>query len=267
MQHINQQITVLDTQKLALEQQQQQQNILNAKKIPPLMPPGADDIMNMNPNNVTLSLNGNSMPNQPGNNFGPNDRNKNNKPPPLMSQNISMPSLMAGPPPMRKPFDNDNNFVGPNSDVRPSMPQQLFNSMGDGMRQQGPNAPLNNFQNPPPNFNINLPDLSRPPPGFCAPPIQQNILPLLPELVTQTPPLEDPKPKAPYYDLPAGLMVPLIRLEDCSYKQLDPDDIRLPAPAPPSERLLAAIDAFYAPPSHDRPRDGYAKLLQIQFGD
>lgn len=35
-------------------------------------------------------------------------------------------------------------------------------------------------------------------------------------------------PSAAYYDLPAGLMVPLIRLEDYPYKPLDPVDIRLP---------------------------------------
>lgn len=67
---------------------------------------------------------------------------------------------------------------------------------------------------------------------------------------------EETKPTVPYYELPAGLMVPLIRLEDCSYKPLDPEDIRLPAPIPPSERLLQAIEAFYSLPSHDRPRDG-----------
>ena len=30
---------------------------------------------------------------------------------------------------------------------------------------------------------------------------------------------------------------------------------RLPPPTPPTERLLQALEAFYAPPSHDRPRD------------
>lgn len=45
------------------------------------------------------------------------------------------------------------------------------------------------------------------------------------------------------------------QLEDCNYKSLDPDTIRLPPPAPPSERLLAAVKAFYAPPGHDHPRD------------
>lgn len=47
----------------------------------------------------------------------------------------------------------------------------------------------------------------------------------------------------------------LLQLEDHEYKPLDPKDIRLPPPMPPSERLLAAVEAFYSPPSHDRPRN------------
>ncbi|KAH8298621.1 hypothetical protein KR018_002821 [Drosophila ironensis] len=74
-------------------------------------------------------------------------------------------------------------------------------------------------------------------------------------------------PTAPYYDLPAGLMVPLIRLEDYNYKALDPADIRLPAPAPQSERLTNALNAFYAAPSHDHPRDneGWEKLGLYEY--
>uniref|UniRef100_A0AAQ5XBX7 Calcium homeostasis endoplasmic reticulum protein n=1 Tax=Amphiprion ocellaris TaxID=80972 RepID=A0AAQ5XBX7_AMPOC len=68
---------------------------------------------------------------------------------------------------------------------------------------------------------------------------------------------DDPSlvPNVPYFDLPAGLMAPLVKLEDCDYKPLDPKDIRLPPPMPPSDRLLAAVEAFYSPPSHDRPRN------------
>lgn len=51
----------------------------------------------------------------------------------------------------------------------------------------------------------------------------------------------------------------MFQLEDSGYKALNPDDIRLPPPAPPSERLLAAVKAFYTPPGHDRPRDRYVK--------
>lgn len=69
--------------------------------------------------------------------------------------------------------------------------------------------------------------------------------------------MEDLIPSMPYYDLPAGLIVPLIKLEDDKYNPLDPDAIRLPPPAPPSDRLVAAVEAFYAPPNHDSPRDRY----------
>ncbi|XP_075997724.1 calcium homeostasis endoplasmic reticulum protein [Genypterus blacodes] len=73
----------------------------------------------------------------------------------------------------------------------------------------------------------------------------------------QHPVHDDPSlvPNVPYFDLPAGLMAPLVKLEDCDYKPLDPKDIRLPPPMPPSDRLLAAVEAFYSPPSHDRPRN------------
>uniref|UniRef100_A0AAQ4RYX7 Calcium homeostasis endoplasmic reticulum protein n=1 Tax=Gasterosteus aculeatus aculeatus TaxID=481459 RepID=A0AAQ4RYX7_GASAC len=73
----------------------------------------------------------------------------------------------------------------------------------------------------------------------------------------QQPVQDDPSlvPNVPYFDLPAGLMAPLVKLEDCDYKPLDPKDIRLPPPMPPSDRLLAAVEAFYSPPSHDRPRN------------
>ena len=46
------------------------------------------------------------------------------------------------------------------------------------------------------------------------------------------------------------------------YKPIDPAALRLPAPQPPSERLLAAVEAFYSPPSHERPRN---RLELISF--
>lgn len=59
-----------------------------------------------------------------------------------------------------------------------------------------------------------------------------------------------------------------LQLEDHEYKPLDPKDIRLPPPMPPSERLLAAVEAFYSPPSHDRPRNRYgARGDQAGAGD
>ncbi|KZS12402.1 calcium homeostasis endoplasmic reticulum protein [Daphnia magna] len=80
-------------------------------------------------------------------------------------------------------------------------------------------------------------------------------------------PSEGIEPKAPYFDLPAGLLVPLVKMEDSEYKSIDPKDIRLPAPLPPSERLIAAIDFFYSPLSHDRPRnaDGWEQMALFEF--
>lgn len=80
-------------------------------------------------------------------------------------------------------------------------------------------------------------------------------------------PDENLKPKAPYFDLPAGLMAPLVKLEDMEYKELDPSLIRLPPCIPPSERLMAAVDAFYKGPSHDHPRnpDGWETNGLFEF--
>ena len=62
-------------------------------------------------------------------------------------------------------------------------------------------------------------------------------------------------------------MVPLVKLEDFEYRPLDPEQIRLPPPAPLSERLLNAVEAFYSPPSHERPRneDGWEQLSLYDF--
>ena len=121
------------------------------------------------------------------------------------------------------------------------------------------------YNQPPPNWNAPpqshpaqalLPDFSKPPPGFGGPmgPPPQNQPP---PLMAQEIKLEDLMPTMPYFDLPAGLMVPLVKLEDANYKPIDPDSIRLPPPAPPNDRLIAAVEQFYALPNHDSPRDRY----------
>ncbi|KAB0790130.1 hypothetical protein PPYR_11957 [Photinus pyralis] len=135
------------------------------------------------------------------------------------------------------------NFLPP---MNPSVPPPL-------MSQNNLDVPQ--FSQPPPGFFPPpglFPDFSKPPPGFAPPP---------------EPVHEDLLPSVPYYDLPAGLMVPLIKLEDTSFKPLDPKDIRLPPPQPPTERLLAAVDAFYSPPTHERPRDseGWEKLGLYEY--
>lgn len=68
-------------------------------------------------------------------------------------------------------------------------------------------------------------------------------------------------PTVEYYDLPAGLMAPLVSIEDREYRSLNPKDIRLPPPVPPNERLIMAMEAFYSTPTHDNPRDPYVVLI------
>ena len=111
---------------------------------------------------------------------------------------------------------------------------------------EGPMYPPPFQDEAPPGFlpHHALPDLSRPPPGFSGPP------PML-----MAPIVYDEKqliPTLPYFDLPAGLMVPLIPLEEVGYKPIDPKKIRLPPPTPPTAALIAALEQFYAPPSHER---------------
>ncbi|VDM67694.1 unnamed protein product, partial [Strongylus vulgaris] len=86
---------------------------------------------------------------------------------------------------------------------------------------------------------------------------------------------EDLIPSAKYYELPAGIMIPLIEIEQFSvgillcifnspylvylvsnpqysawdyfqYNAIVPDKLRMPPPVPPSQRLLGALDEFYS---------------------
>ncbi|KAK4325591.1 hypothetical protein Pmani_003834 [Petrolisthes manimaculis] len=103
------------------------------------------------------------------------------------------------------------------------------------------------FNQPPPGFPPGLPlvDFSKPPPGFPVEEQKENLVPTV-----------------PYYELPAGLMAPLVKMEDHKYSPLDPNQLRLPPPTPPSDRLLRAVENFYAPPSHEKPRnsEGWEQL-------
>lgn len=158
-----------------------------------------------------------------------------------------------GPPPhLGGPHSNDPGF---------NQPPPSWNMQGPAGPPSGPAAVLPGGPpgGPPglPNVvgsgsdyqHVPLPDFSKPPPGFGPPQPQP------PPLMEQQIQLEELIPNMPYWDLPAGLMVPMIKLEDSSYKPIDPDKIRLPPPAPPNDRLLAAVEAFYAPTHHDSPRD------------
>lgn len=124
-------------------------------------------------------------------------------------------------------------------------------------QQQDINNQFQNFHLPPPGVFKVLPDFSRPPPGFNS--SAENSPP-------QAEPIEEPEPQ-PFFTLPAGLMVPKVGLEKSSYKPLDSNDIKLPAPKPPTEKLLSAVEAFYSAPSHERPRDteGWEKLGLYEY--
>lgn len=137
----------------------------------------------------------------------------------------------------------------------PQQQQQLHH------QQQDMNNQFQNFNLPPPNFSI--PDLSRPPPGLRPPGFQSSSAESSPP---QAEPIEEPEPQ-PYFTLPAGLMVPLIGIEQCKYHSVDPDEIQLPPATTPTEKCLKAVEAFYSAPSHERPRDteGWEKLGLYEY--
>ena len=82
-------------------------------------------------------------------------------------------------------------------------------------------------------------DMSRPPPGFTQA-TPQNL-----SASDSNKPSEMPNINMPYYSLPAGLMVDLIKPEDTEYTPLDTALIKLPTLQTPSEKLLKAVDDFY----------------------
>ncbi|CAB3411059.1 unnamed protein product [Caenorhabditis bovis] len=53
------------------------------------------------------------------------------------------------------------------------------------------------------------------------------------------------KPNKSYLALPAGIMVPLVNITDFTYEPIDPEKLEMPPMIPPSQRLLAAREAFY----------------------
>uniref|UniRef100_A0AAR2LD03 Calcium homeostasis endoplasmic reticulum protein n=1 Tax=Pygocentrus nattereri TaxID=42514 RepID=A0AAR2LD03_PYGNA len=171
-----------------------------------------------------------------------------NQPPPPHNFNRFPPRFMQDDFPPRHHFE------------RPPYPPHRFDyPQGDFPGEMGP--PPHHHPNqriPPPGIAEHPPWGSNQHPDFGPQPHGFNGQ--SPHMRRQTTPhvtQDDPSlvPNVPYFDLPAGLMAPLVKLEDHDYKPLDPKDIRLPPPMPPSDRLLAAVEAFYSPPSHDRPRN------------
>ncbi|XP_031431002.1 calcium homeostasis endoplasmic reticulum protein isoform X2 [Clupea harengus] len=174
-----------------------------------------------------------------------------NQPPPPHNFGRFPPRFMQDDFPPRHHFD------------RPPYPPHRFDyPQGDFQGDIGPPPPHHHpsqripppgmAEHPPWGGGNQHPDFGPPPHGFNGQSPVHMRRPA-PAHVSQ----DDPSlvPNVPYFDLPAGLMAPLVKLEDHDYKALDPKDIRLPPPMPPSERLLAAVEAFYSPPSHDRPRN------------
>lgn len=127
--------------------------------------------------------------------------------------------------------------------------------------QQDKNNQFQNFNLPPPNFSI--PDLSRPPPGL-RPLVFKNSSSESSPRPSET--FEEPEPQ-PYFSLPAGLMVPLIGIEQSKYHSIDPNEIKLPLATTPTEKCLKSVEAFYSAPSHERPRDteGWEKLGLYEY--
>ncbi|XP_015598477.1 calcium homeostasis endoplasmic reticulum protein [Cephus cinctus] len=168
----------------------------------------------------------------------------------IEQQKIAIDQQLKAPPPQTPQMNQQNLNIPPN---HPGPPPAIGGDVNFSQPPPGWGVPPTN--EPPPFTTVPLPDFSKPPPGFGPPPI------------IHEPSVEDLMPSMPYFELPAGLMVPLIKLEDGEYKPLDPDAIRLPPPAPPSDRLVAAVEAFYAPPNHDSPRDsdGWEKLGLYEY--
>uniref|UniRef100_UPI00358F7615 calcium homeostasis endoplasmic reticulum protein n=1 Tax=Myxine glutinosa TaxID=7769 RepID=UPI00358F7615 len=209
---------------------------------------------------------GNTWPSQQG------PFNPQQPPPPWATNPATFGQPPPPPPPPPPPVGNYNQLPplpGPGGFNQPPLPGFLHGRpppMPPHIGPPGPQCPPG-APNHPPAFQLGIPppglleyaqappDFSKPPPGFPTIP-PPNMSPKAP-LPTVDP--NDPSllPTVPYYELPAGLMAPLVKLEECEYRSLDPTDIRLPPPMPPSDRLLEAVRAFYSPASHERPRNSH----------
>ena len=141
---------------------------------------------------------------------------------------------------------NNNNFNIPppgSSSASPLMfmpPPTSLNQNTGPMAPYLMNAPTSSSHQPQAQSpNDSSLDLSRPPPGFTQA-IPQNL-----SASDSKKPPEMPHIDMPYYHLPAGLMVDLIKLEDDDYEPIDTNLVKLPTLQTPSEKLLKAVEDFY----------------------
>lgn len=107
VQHATQQIALIESQKKALEQQTGPKVTQN--QIPPLMPPGVD----LKPLNSQIYPNSNLNNGStigPANNLIANRSDRSSGPPPLMSQQVSIPGMnMPAQSPTMNAYSNNGN--------------------------------------------------------------------------------------------------------------------------------------------------------------
>ncbi|RDD42226.1 Calcium homeostasis endoplasmic reticulum protein [Trichoplax sp. H2] len=123
------------------------------------------------------------------------------------------------------------NAVGNQFPSHATFPQSLANPPNVSL-----NRPMSHLQ-PPPNFIAHNPSSSMPPSSGQIPPPPLGMSATTPDANQM---------QAKYYDLPAGLIVPLTKTCSTEYKSLEPGEVKLPLPQPPDEELLQALDTFYS---------------------
>ncbi|KAL5265129.1 hypothetical protein ACHWQZ_G006015 [Mnemiopsis leidyi] len=121
----------------------------------------------------------------------------------------------------RQPFDNQQYHGGPGPSYPPNQPYSR------PLPSRGPYEGMGPCHNDPQNYDNTYE--------------ARDFLKILQFQVSQ----HSGPPQQFYYDLPAGLLLNHIKLEDSEFKPIDPVHMRLPSPKPPSKRLLDAVEEFY----------------------
>ncbi|OQV19325.1 hypothetical protein BV898_06562 [Hypsibius exemplaris] len=167
-----------------------------------------------------------------------------------------------------QPPPHQQGFPPPGFAQGPPPPRLMF---GHGMPPPGFPPGSNPRFGPPPSYQAGIPppgmgfhpNFGGPPPGM---PPQQHFQPPPMYADQQAPPKSEPPPPVearPWYDLPAGLMLSLIRTEDTEYKSIDTKDLIIPPPQPITDKIMRAMDEFYSQPNNSQPRnaEGWEKLV------